>query len=69
LVIADEPTGNLDPETSDEIMEIIHKINIRGTTVIFATHNYELVRKFDAKIIKLEDGKAVKVLIKNRGES
>ena len=69
LVIADEPTGNLDPETSDEIMDIIHKINVRGTTVIFATHNYELVRKFDAKIIKLEDGKAVKVLIKNRGES
>jgi len=68
LVIADEPTGNLDPETSDEIMEIIHKINIRGTTVIFATHNYELVRKFDAKIIKLEDGKAVKVLIKTKGE-
>ena len=65
LVIA----GNLDPETSDEIMEIIHKINIRGTTVIFATHNYELVRKFDAKIIKLEDGKAVKVLIKKKGES
>jgi len=69
LVIADEPTGNLDPETSDEIMDIIHKINIRGTTVIFATHNYELVRKFEAKIIKLEDGKAVKVLIKNKGES
>jgi cell division transport system ATP-binding protein len=69
LVIADEPTGNLDPETSDEIMDIIHKINIRGTTVIFATHNYELVRKFDAKIIKLEDGKAIKVLIKKKGES
>jgi len=69
LVIADEPTGNLDPETSDEIMDIIHKINIRGTTVIFATHNYELVRKFEAKIIKLEDRKAVKVLIKNKGES
>ena len=68
LVIADEPTGNLDPETSDEIMDIIHKINIRGTTVIFATHNYELVRKFEAKIIKLEDGKAVKVLIKNKAE-
>lgn len=69
LVIADEPTGNLDPETSDEIMDIIHKINIRGTTVIFATHNYELVRKFEAKIIKLEDGKAVKVLIKNKAEN
>jgi cell division transport system ATP-binding protein len=68
LVIADEPTGNLDPETSNEIMDIIRKINVRGTTVIFATHNYELVRKFEAKIIKLEDGKAVKVLIKNKGE-
>lgn len=69
LILADEPTGNLDPETSEEILAILKKINSRGTSVIFATHNYELVRKFDAKIIKLEGGKAVKVLIKKKGES
>ncbi|MBA4405772.1 cell division ATP-binding protein FtsE [bacterium] len=69
LILADEPTGNLDPETSEEILAILKKINSRGTSVIFATHNYELVRRFDAKIIKLDSGKAVKVLIKKKGES
>jgi cell division transport system ATP-binding protein len=64
LILADEPTGNLDPETSFEILEILRKINIRGTSVIFATHNYDLVKKIDAKIYKLDDGKAVKVIIK-----
>lgn len=66
LILADEPTGNLDPETSDEILEIIKKINSRGTSVIFATHNYEIVKKIDARIIKLTDGKAVKVILKKR---
>lgn len=66
LVLADEPTGNLDPETADEIVEILKKINSRGTSVMFATHNYDLVRKFEAKIIRLENGKAVKVLLKKK---
>ena len=64
LILADEPTGNLDPETSFEILEILRKINVRGTSVIFATHNYDLVKKIDAKIYRLDDGKAVKVVIK-----
>lgn len=64
LILADEPTGNLDPETSFEILEILRKINVRGTSVIFATHNYDLVKKIDAKIYKLDEGKAVKVVIK-----
>ena len=64
LILADEPTGNLDPETSFEILEILRKINVRGTSVIFATHNYDLVKKIDAKIYRLDDGKAVKVIIK-----
>ncbi len=68
LVLADEPTGNLDPETSAEILEIIKKINRRGTSVIFATHNYELVKKTEAKIFKLSDGKAVNVKLKKRTE-
>jgi cell division transport system ATP-binding protein len=68
LVLADEPTGNLDPQTSEDILEIFRKINSRGTAVIFATHNYELIRKLNAKIIKLDEGKAVKVLIKKKGE-
>jgi len=64
LILADEPTGNLDPETSIEILEILKKINSRGTSVILATHNYELVRKFNARIVKLENGKAYKVVIR-----
>lgn len=69
LVLADEPTGNLDSETSDEIIEILKKINQRGTSILLATHNYEIVRKVDAKIIRLENGKAVKVMIKKKDEN
>lgn len=68
LILADEPTGNLDPETAEEIMAILKKINSRGTSVILATHNYELVRKFDSKIIRIDDGKAVKVILRKKGE-
>ncbi len=64
LILADEPTGNLDPETSLEILDIIKKINARGTAVILATHNYELIKSHNAKIIKIEDGKALKVVLK-----
>jgi len=66
LVLADEPTGNLDPETADEILEILKKINSRGTSVIFATHNYDLISRFEAKIMRLENGKAVKVILKKK---
>ncbi|MBM4170954.1 MAG: ATP-binding cassette domain-containing protein [Ignavibacteria bacterium] len=66
LVLADEPTGNLDPETADEILSILKKINSRGTSIIFATHNYDMVRKFETKIVRLEGGKAVKVLLKKK---
>ena len=66
LILADEPTGNLDPETSNEILDIIMKIHGRGTAVLFATHNYEIVKKYDHKIIKLEDGKAMKAVLKQK---
>ncbi len=57
LILADEPTGNLDPETSKQIMEILKDINARGTAVLVATHNYELVKKFPARILKLQNEK------------
>jgi len=66
LILADEPTGNLDPETADEIVEILKKINSRGTTVLIATHNYEIVKKNPAKIYKLEDGKALIAVTKQK---
>jgi cell division transport system ATP-binding protein len=66
LILADEPTGNLDPETSSEIIDIIVNINKQGTAVLFATHNYEIIKKNDYKIYKLENGRALKAVIKQK---
>lgn len=60
VVIADEPTGNLDPETSWEIMSIFDEINTRGTTVVMATHNKEIVNKIKHRVIAIEGGKIVR---------
>ncbi|MBD8071418.1 cell division ATP-binding protein FtsE [Bacillus sp. PS06] len=57
LMIADEPTGNLDPETSWEIMNIFEEINNRGTTIVMATHNREIVNKIKKRVIAIESGK------------
>ncbi|BAC14449.1 cell-division ATP-binding protein [Oceanobacillus iheyensis HTE831] len=56
IVIADEPTGNLDPETSWEIMELFEEINARGTTIIMATHSKEIVDRKKKRVIAFEDG-------------
>ncbi len=68
LVLADEPTGNLDPETSGEILALLKKINKQGTAVLVVTHNYELVKKANERIIKLDDGRAMKAVIKQKTE-
>ena len=60
LVIADEPTGNLDPETSWEIMNIYETINNRGTTIIMATHNREVVNTIKHRVIAIEGGRIVR---------
>ncbi|MFO1444460.1 cell division ATP-binding protein FtsE [Bacillus sp. Bva_UNVM-123] len=60
VVIADEPTGNLDPETSWEIMNIFDEINTRGTTVVMATHNKEIVNTIKHRVIAIESGKIVR---------
>ncbi len=59
LILADEPTGNLDPQTSNEIMRLLLKICQSGHTVIMATHNYNLIHKFPGRIIKCEEGSIV----------
>ena len=64
ILLADEPTGNLDPTSSAEIMELLIKINMRGTAVLMATHNYELVRNYPARVVQLKDGKVLEVTIK-----
>ncbi|CAG9608445.1 cell division ATP-binding protein FtsE [Pseudoneobacillus rhizosphaerae] len=60
VVIADEPTGNLDPETSWEIMKIFEEINTRGTTVVMATHNREIVNTIKNRVIAIEGGRIVR---------
>ena len=69
LVLADEPTGNLDPETSGEILALLKKINKRGTAVLVVTHNYDIVKKANERVIKLEDGRALKAIIKQKIEN
>ncbi|MCY7502094.1 cell division ATP-binding protein FtsE [Bacillus pumilus] len=60
VVIADEPTGNLDPDTSWEIMKTLEEINNRGTTVVMATHNKEIVNSMKKRVIAIEDGMIVR---------
>lgn len=60
LIIADEPTGNIDPELSVEILELLLAINMVGTTVVVVTHEHELVRMFSKRIIHIEKGDIVK---------
>ncbi|MBQ3151808.1 MAG: cell division ATP-binding protein FtsE [Clostridia bacterium] len=59
LIIADEPTGNVDPQMSLEIVELLTRLNEGGTTVIMVTHEHELVRQFDRRVIILENGRVV----------
>ena len=56
LILADEPTGNLDEETSHEIMRLLFEINRRGTAIIMVTHNQQLIRLFPARVITIENG-------------
>ena len=60
LLICDEPTGNLDPDTSLEVMKVIEKINDLGTTVVMATHDREMVNKMKKRVVLLDNGKLVK---------
>lgn len=60
ILLADEPTGNLDWETSDSIMQIFEKINKEGKTVIVATHNQEIIKKHKKRVIHVEGGKITK---------
>jgi cell division transport system ATP-binding protein len=60
LVLADEPTGNLDPETSIGIMQLIYRINRTGTTVVVATHDKEMVDKMRRRVVELREGRIVR---------
>ena len=60
ILICDEPTGNLDPHTSMEIMKVLEEINKLGTTIIMATHDKEIVNKMKKRVIYIEEGKLIK---------
>ncbi len=59
MIIADEPTGNIDPELSYEIIELLSEINKRGTTVLVVTHEHELVESFNKRVVRIEGGRVV----------
>lgn len=59
IIIADEPTGNIDPEMSYEIVDLLHHINNSGTTVVMVTHEHELVRRFNHRVITINQGQVV----------
>ena len=61
MIIADEPTGNLDPETADAIVSLLHKITSQGTAVIMSTHNLPLLDKFPGIVYRCDDGELLKV--------
>ncbi len=61
LILADEPTANLDPEMADEIMKLLHDISDEGTAVLLATHDYRIVQKFNGRIFKCENSRLIEV--------
>ena len=62
LILADEPTGNLDPQTSIEVMQILQDLNKKGNSILMATHDYALILKYPAKTLKCEDSKVFDVI-------
>lgn len=60
MIIADEPTGNLDPETAWEIMNLLSDINMRGTTIVVATHAKDIVDKMNKRVIRIESGNIIR---------
>ena len=56
VILADEPTGNLDPETTNDIMDLLKEISSKGKTILMATHNYNLILKYPSRIIKCDEG-------------
>ena len=65
VLLADEPTGNLDPITRWEIMEVLLQINKKGTTVLMATHDFGIIQKYPGKTFKCEDGLVTEVVVKS----
>ena len=65
IILADEPTGNLDPETATALMKLLRGIADNGTTIIMATHNYQLIEKFDGRVFRCEDKELLEMTFRN----
>ena len=63
VILADEPTGSLDPKKSEKIIELLKEINEKGTTILIATHDYEIIKKFNSRIIKCSQKKLHEITI------
>lgn len=61
IIIADEPTGNLDPAVADQIMKVFQAINAGGTAILMATHNYELLHKYPGRVLRCQDGQVIEL--------
>lgn len=61
ILLADEPTGNLDPAVSDQIMQVFQTINNAGTAVLMATHNYDLLNRYPARVLRCQDGQVMEL--------
>jgi cell division transport system ATP-binding protein len=59
VLLADEPTGNLDPETTNEILDVLKRINNKGTAILMATHKEEMVKKVPARVVRIHEGRLV----------
>jgi cell division transport system ATP-binding protein len=59
ILLCDEPTGNLDPQNTNEVMDLLHRINLKGTTVLIATHNALVVDRMRRRVIRMENGRVV----------
>lgn len=59
IILADEPTGNLDPETAEDLLKLLREIHAQGKTIVMATHAYELVKKFEARTLKFENNQII----------
>ncbi|AYQ35528.1 MULTISPECIES: cell division ATP-binding protein FtsE [Runella] len=61
ILLADEPTGNLDPEVGEQIMQVFQTINTAGTAILMATHNYDFLKKYPARVVKCENGAVTEI--------
>ncbi len=59
ILLCDEPTGNLDPQNTNEVMDLLHRINLKGTTILIATHNALVVDRMRRRVIRMENGRVV----------